>query len=127
MHQINEDNRAIQTTSEVMRLFNQAFQRHEPDALAELVAEDCIIENTGPAPNGSRLVGRRACLEVWQRLAGETSTHFEPEEVFVAGERAIIRWRYFWGVGESNSVRGVNLMRVRNGLIIEAMGYVKCN
>jgi ketosteroid isomerase-like protein len=117
----------VGTTSEVMRRFNQAFQRHEPNALAELVAEDCIIENTGPAPNGSRHVGRRACLEVWQRLAGETGTHFEPEEVFVSGERAIIRWRYFWGAGESNSVRGVNLMRVRDGLIVEAMGYVKCN
>jgi hypothetical protein len=43
----------------------------------------------------------------------------------VAGDRAIIRWRYFWGAGESNSVRGVNLMRVRGGQIIEAMGYVK--
>ncbi|MGZ6194899.1 MAG: nuclear transport factor 2 family protein, partial [Candidatus Binataceae bacterium] len=31
----------------------------------------------------------------------------------------------FFGAGESNSVRGVNLMRVRDGQIIEAMGYVK--
>ena len=128
MEQVDEKGtRNLETTSEVMRRFNQAFQRHEPDALAALVAEDCIIENTGPAPNGSRHVGRRACLDVWQKLAGESSTHFEPEEVFVAGERAIIRWRYFWGAGENNSVRGVNLMRVRDGLIIEAMGYVKCN
>ena len=112
-------------TSELMRRFNQAFQRHDPDALTELVAEDCVIENTGPAPNGSRHVGRRACLAVWQGLAGESGTHFEPEEVLVAGDRAIIRWRYFFGAGESNSLRGVNLMRVREGQIIEAMGYVK--
>jgi ketosteroid isomerase-like protein len=112
-------------TSEVMRRFNQAFQRHEPEALTELVAEDCIIENTQPAPNGSRHVGRQACLAVWQGLAGESGTYFEPEEVFVSGDRAIIRWRYFWGAGERNSVRGVNLMRVRGGQIIEAMGYVK--
>jgi ketosteroid isomerase-like protein len=112
-------------TSEVMRRFNQAFQRHDPGALVELVAEDCIIENTQPAPNGSRHVGRQACLAIWQGLAGESGTYFEPEEVFVAGDRAIIRWRYFWGAGESNSVRGVNLMRVRGVQIIEAMGYVK--
>ena len=37
----------------------------------------------------------------------------------------MIRWRLWWGNGESNSVRGVNLMRVRDGLIVEAMGYVK--
>jgi SnoaL-like domain len=78
-----------------------------------------------PRSNGSRHVGRQACLAVWQGLAGDSGTHFEPEEVFVAGDRAIIRWRYFWGAGESNSVRGVNLMRVRGGQIIEAMGYVK--
>ena len=71
-----------------MRRFNQAFQRHHPDALTALVAEDCVIENTGPAPNGSRHVGRRACLAVWQGLAGESGTHFEPEEVLVAGDRA---------------------------------------
>ncbi len=45
------------------------------------------------------------------------------EETFVAGERATIRWRYF--IADGNSVRGVNLMRAENGLIVETMGYVK--
>ena len=55
MNEMEEENVQIANhTSEVMRRFNQAFQRHDPDALAELVAEDCIIENTQPAPNGSR-------------------------------------------------------------------------
>jgi hypothetical protein len=43
----------------------------------------------------------------------------------VTGERAIIRWRLWWGQGEHNSVRGVNLMRLQNGLIVEGLGYVK--
>jgi hypothetical protein len=30
-----------------------------------------------------------------------------------------------WGEGERNSVRSVNLMRVRDGLIVEGLGYVK--
>ena len=42
-----------------------------------------------------------------------------------AEDRAIIRWRYRWGEGADESVRGVNLMRVKDGLIVEAMGYVK--
>jgi ketosteroid isomerase-like protein len=91
MNEMEEENVQIANhTSAVMRRFNQAFQRHEPDALAELVAEDCIIENTQPAPNGSGHVGRQACLAVWQGLAGQSGTHFEPEEVFVAGDRAVI-------------------------------------
>ena len=47
------------------------------------------------------------------------------EEVVVTGERATIRWRLRWGEGEDQSVGGVNLMRVQNGQIVEALGYVK--
>ncbi|ESY09605.1 hypothetical protein X752_18930 [Mesorhizobium sp. LNJC398B00] len=46
-----------------------------------------------------------------------------PRGNFVAGERATIRWRYF--MADGNSIRGVNLMRVADELIVEAMGYVK--
>jgi ketosteroid isomerase-like protein len=112
-------------TAELMRRFNDAFRFHEPAALAELVAADCVIENTTPAPNGSRHVGRDACLAVWQGLAADPATQFELEEVFVAGERAAIRWRFRFGKGENESVRGLNLMRVRGGKIVEALGYVK--
>lgn len=116
---------AGQTTSEVIRRYNDAFQRHDPTLLAELIAPDCIIENSTPAPNGARLVGKKACLELWSRLATSPTMHFDLEEVFVAGERAVIRWRLCWGEGESESVRGVNVMRVRDGLIVEALGYSK--
>ena len=114
-----------QTTSEVIRRFNEAFQKHDPAALPELIAEDCVIENSNPAPHGSRHVGREACLELWRRIATAAGTHFDLEEVVVSGERATIRWRLRWGEDEAKSVRGVNLMRVRSGQIVEALGYVK--
>lgn len=41
------------------------------------------------------------------------------------GDRGEIRWRLVWGSVAENSVRGVNLMRVRDGKIVEARGYVK--
>jgi hypothetical protein len=113
------------TTSEVIRRFNDVFQRHDPAALPELVAKNCVIENTQPAPNGSRHVGQDACVALWREIATTPGTHFDLEDVFVATDRAIIRWRFWWGEGESNSVRGVNLMRVSGGRIVEAMGYVK--
>ena len=47
------------------------------------------------------------------------------EDIVAIDEHAIIRWRYRFGPGLSQSVRGVNVMRVRDGLIIEALGYVK--
>lgn len=109
----------------LMNRFNEAFLLHEPSLLSALVAEDCVIENTTPAPNGSRHVGRAACLALWESIAGNRDGWFEPEEIIPLGERAIIKWRYCWGDGEQASVRGVNLMRMRDGLIVEALGYVK--
>lgn len=112
-------------TSERMRRFYDAFIRHDPAALEGLVAEDCVIQNAQPAPSGSHHVGRAACLAVWQALAGATRTQFELEEVCVADDQAVIRWRYRWGDGEHDSIRGLNLMRARDGRVVEAMGYVK--
>ena len=111
------------TTEAVLRRFNDVFLSHDPAALPELVAADCVIENTVPAPDGARYEGRAACIALWTEIATMPGTFFEVENVTVLGEQGIIRWRYHWG--EGSSVRGVNLMRVRDGLIVEAQGYVK--
>jgi ketosteroid isomerase-like protein len=116
---------AAVTAKEVIQRFHEAFDRHDPGALEDLVADDCVIENTNPAPNGARLVGKAECLANWQGLASSTGTWFAREEVFVVGERVVIRWRYCWGDDDTQSIRGLNLMRVRGGRIVEAMGYVK--
>ncbi|WP_433251309.1 nuclear transport factor 2 family protein [Streptosporangium sp. CA-135522] len=114
-----------ETTIAIMNRFNEAFLRHDPSLLDGLVAEDCVVENTGPGPDGSRHVGREACLALWSGIASSRDSEFEPEEIWAAGDRAVIRWRLRWGPGAADSVRGVNLMRLRDGLIVEAMGYVK--
>jgi hypothetical protein len=119
---IHTDDQSSQT-AEIMRRFNDVFQLHDPSALPGLIAEGCVIENTTPAPDGARHVGRQACVGLWSAIATQPGTRFDLEETFVAGERATIRWRYF--MTDGNSVRGVNLMRVEHGLIVEAMGYVK--
>lgn len=112
-------------TTEVMRRFNDAFQRHDPRAFAELVAEDCVIENTHPAPDGARHVGRAACVKLWTEIATSPEIAFDLEDVIVTDDRAIILWRLRRGERLEDSVRGVNLMRVRDGKIIEGLGYVK--
>ena len=116
---------AASETKDVIRKFHEAFDRHDPEAMEDLVADDCVIENTNPAPNGARLVGKVACLANWQGLARSAGTRFEREEVFVVGERVVVRWRYRWGEDDTMSVRGLNLMRVCGVRIVEAMGSVK--
>jgi hypothetical protein len=68
---------------EVLRRYHDAFRSHSPEQLVELVADDCYIENIAPAPNGSRHVGKAACLEVWQGLAADEGKRFEHEEIEV--------------------------------------------
>ncbi|MGI5282567.1 nuclear transport factor 2 family protein [Nonomuraea polychroma] len=115
----------MRTTADVIDRFNRAFVEHDPAALASLIGDDCVMEAIQPAPDGARYQGREACLTFWRALAEDRTTQFEPEEVMVAGDRATIRWRYRYGEGPADSVRGVNLMRVRDGLIVEALGYSK--
>ncbi|MER8848080.1 MULTISPECIES: nuclear transport factor 2 family protein [Mesorhizobium] len=110
-------------TAEIMRRYNDVFQRHDPSALDDLVAQDCVIENTTPAPDGAHRAGKAACVELWSAIATAPGTRFDLEETFVAGDRATVRWRYW--MADGNSLRGVNLMRVADGRIVEAMGYVK--
>jgi glutathione S-transferase len=117
--------RAAMTTAEVIQKFNDSFQCHDPTMLTDLVSEDCVLENTQPAPDGSRHVGRAACVAVWQGIASNRATRFDLDGVEILGDRAIISWRYHWGDDRASSVRGVNLMRVRDGLIVEGFGYVK--
>lgn len=113
----------LNETSEIMRRFNEAFLRHEPALLRDLVAEDCVMESIQPAPNGTRYEGYDVCLAFWQALAADPVAYFEVEDTVVMGDRATIRWRFNFGDG--GSVRGVNLMRVRDGRIVEALGYSK--
>jgi ketosteroid isomerase-like protein len=112
-------------TAEVLDRFNQAFQRHDASGLDQLVADDCVMESIQPAPDGTRYEGREACVGFWAELATDPTSSFEVEDVVVVGDRGTIRWRYRYGEGEVESVRGVNLMTVRDGKIVEALGYVK--
>jgi len=121
----NETDVQNKRTAQLMERFNEAFLKRAPEMLDELVAEDCVIENSATAPGGNRYVGKGACLELWQGIACNIGARFVPESIEAYGDRALIFWRYVWGHGETDWVRGVNIMRVRDGLIVEALGYVK--
>ena len=114
-----------QATEAVLERFNQVFLAHDPAALADLVADDCIIENTHPAPDGARHEGREACIALWTEIATMPDAYFETEGIIARGDRGEIFWRLVWGGERAGSVRGVNLMCVRNGQVIAAQGYVK--
>lgn len=109
-------------TDEIMRRFNDAFRLRQPELLDDLVADECVMESIEPAPDGTRVEGREACLSFWHALANDRNFAFTVEDVTVSGDRAVIRWRL---EGPHIAVRCVNLMQVRDGQVIEALGYAK--
>jgi ketosteroid isomerase-like protein len=112
-------------TAEVVRRFNAAFQHKDAAAIPNLVAPDCIMEAMQPAPDGLRVEGYQANVDFWQAMVVDMTGSFEVEAVVISGDRATIRWRYRFGAGEAESVRGVSLIQVRDGKIVEALAYAK--
>jgi len=110
-------------TASIIRVFNDALNSHNIEAVMALMTEDCIFENTFPAPEGSRHVG---ASDVRRELGGfllsSPDAHFDEEELIACGDRCVVRWRYSWGDGY---VRGVDVMRVRDGKVSEKLSYVK--
>jgi ketosteroid isomerase-like protein len=106
----------------VIDAFGAAWADHDLDAALALVTEDCVFDATGPSPDGARCVGRDAVRAAWAPIFDDRSSRFEPEETFAAGDRVVQRWRYTWDGGH---VRGVDVMRIRDGLVAEKLSYVK--
>jgi len=108
--------------AETVRRFDAAFNRHDLTALADLITDDCVFEDTHP-PDGRRTVGRAAVLEAWRQvMAAATDVRFDVEEMITSGDRVFVLWRYSWAEGH---VRGVDVMRVRDGRVAESFAYVK--
>jgi ketosteroid isomerase-like protein len=115
-------------TLEAVQAFGRAFGACDADAVMACMTEDCVFENTTPAPDGERLTGAAAVGDFWRRFFASTpSARFRPEETFVAGDRAVIRWTFEWDEGPENRghVRGVDVLRVREGRVAEKLAYVK--
>jgi uncharacterized protein (TIGR02246 family) len=111
----------------IVQRFNEAFNRHDVDAVMALMTEDCVFENTRPRPDGERYQGQAAVRGFWEQFfARSPDARFDAEEVFATGDRCVVRWVYHWvRDGEPGHVRGVDLFRVRDGRVAEKLSYVK--
>ncbi len=107
---------------EVVEAFGAAWADHDLDAALSMVTDDCVFDATGPAPDGNRVVGRDAIRRAWQGIFGDSTSRFEAEDTFTIGDRVVQLWRYSWADGH---VRGVDVIRVRDGKVAEKLSYVK--
>jgi ketosteroid isomerase-like protein len=117
-----------QSTISTIQAFNRAFDRHDADAVAAMMTDDCAFENTYPAPDGERYVGREANRAFWDEFfRGSPQAAFDTEEMFACGDRCVVRWVYRWidQSGATGHVRGVDIFRLRDGMVAEKLSYVK--
>jgi uncharacterized protein (TIGR02246 family) len=116
------------STLEVINRFNEAFNRHDAQAVMALMTEDCVFDNTYPPPDGERFEGQDAVRRFWEEFfRSSPDAVFQAEETIVHEDRCIIRWRYDWTNpdGSRGHVRGVDVLRVRDGKVAEKFAYVK--
>lgn len=123
----NED-KQTQETLDVVNRFNDVFNQHNVDAVMAAMTEDCVFENTNPAPDGERYEGQATVRAFWESFfASSPHARFETEDSFASGDRCVVRWRYHWvdQEGKPGHIRGVDVFRVRNGKVAEKFAYVK--
>ena len=120
------DAQSIATLESVKR-FNEAFNRHDVDAVMAAMTDDCVFENTNPAPDGKVYQGQAEVRAFWETLfRNSPDALFEAEEMFAARDRCVVRWVYRkTRNGQPWHLRGVDVFRVRDGKVAEKLAYVK--
>jgi ketosteroid isomerase-like protein len=115
------------TTRMVIDRFNEAFNRHDADALSLLLTDDTVFEDTSPPPDGHRIEGKAAVVAFWRVwFTRNADARFEAEDVIISGDRAVVRWVYRkLRNGQPWHLRGVDVFTVRDGKVAAKLAYVK--
>jgi ketosteroid isomerase-like protein len=112
----------------MLQHFNDAFNRHDVAAMMDDMTNDCVFENTFPAPDGTRYEGQAAVREFWVNFfKSSPHAHLDIEDIIATEDRCVQCWVYHWidEQGKSGHVRGVDVFRLRGGKIAEKLSYVK--
>jgi predicted SnoaL-like aldol condensation-catalyzing enzyme len=118
----------IESSMRIVLEFNEAFNRHDVPGMMRLMSDDCVFENTDPAPDGTLYSGREAVTQFWQDFFKEApQASIKIEEIFGLDKHCVMRWKYTWvdAAGAEGHVRGVDIFLVKEGLISEKLSYVK--
>lgn len=98
---------------EIVRIWVEAFNRGDADALAALYAEDAVNHQT---PEGS-VAGRRAIQAMFARDFAVAEMVCIVENLFQDGDWAILEWR------DPKGLRGSGFFHVIEGRIVFQRGY----
>jgi ketosteroid isomerase-like protein len=117
-----------EATLAAVNRFNHAFFSQDIEGVMAAVTDDCVFENTYPAPDGTRYEGKEAVRSAFAEFFhASPQAQFTTEEIVALGDRCVVRWIYRWREedGRAGHVRGIDFFRVRAGLVAEKLSYVK--
>lgn len=106
----------------------EAFNRLDLAKMLDCISTDCILETATPAPHGTTYQGKEVITRYWQDFfAQKDKLHLEIEQVFGMGIRCVACWRLEWwdARGKPQTLRGVEIFRIRAGLICAQNSYCK--
>jgi steroid delta-isomerase-like uncharacterized protein len=112
-----------QTPTTIER-FNEAFNQHDVEAALQMMTDDIVFDNT----SGGRFEGQVVVRGVLTRAFELMSMgRFDTEDMFAADDRCVVQWTYTFNTAEpeQGQVRGVDIFRVRDGLVAEKFSYMK--
>lgn len=117
-------------TLEAISRWNDAWNEHDLDRVMELFHDEVEFDNW----TGGRVKGKEALRQAWTPwFRDHGGFHFTKEDIFVdeTAEKVLFRWSLDWPSsekgheGEPEQRRGVDVMQLRNGLIIQKFTYSK--
>jgi ketosteroid isomerase-like protein len=118
-----------QVTVELLKMFLDAFNRHDLDGIMDYFADDCVFYMPrGATPRGDRYVGKvevRAGLA--KRFAGVPDVHYGEDRHWVCGDLGVSEWTLTGTAvsGQHLEVRGVDLLEFAEGRITRKDSFWK--
>ena len=110
--------------------WNQAWNRHDLDAIMDLFHEDILFENW----TGAKVEGKEALRNAWhQWFENHGDFRFTEEDTFIdkSQQKVLYRWLLEWPSfekgfeGQTEKRRGVDVIHFKDGKIIKKLTYSK--
>lgn len=118
-----------QVTSDLLRAFLEAFNRHDLDAIMSFFADDCVFfMPRGKGPRGDRYAGKEAVRAgLATRFEGIPNVHYGDDRHWAGEGFGVSEWTLTGTTvsGKQLDVRGIDLLEFAEGKITRKDSFWK--
>ena len=118
-----------QVSTELLKGFLEAFNRHDLDAIMSYFAEDCVFYMPrGAGPRGDRYTGKDAVRAgLAKRFEGIPDVHYGDDQHWAGADFGVSEWTLTGTTtaGKQLAVRGVDLLEFAQGKITRKDSFWK--